>query len=102
MPGGVLINTADDRAIGHGAWELTGDGTYATTSVHPVFDGNAALEAESTVRSTLTLDPDGNRFTGPFLTEVTDLAGNVTSSFTGTVDAARIQVEPLAAGTPAP
>ncbi len=102
MPGGVLINTADDRAIGHGAWRATGDGTYATTFVHPVFGGNGALEGESTVRSTLTLDPDGDGFSGPFLTEGTDLAGNVVSSFTGTVDAARIAVEPLAAGTPAP
>jgi hypothetical protein len=102
MPGGVLMNTADDGASGHGAWEITGDGTYATTFVHPIFDGNAVLEGESVVRSTLTLDPDGNGFTGPFLTEQIDLAGDVVVSFTGTVDARRIQVEPLPAGTPSP
>ena len=101
MPGGVMLNTADDASTGHGAWERTGEGTYAITFVHPDFDDDGALEGRSTVRGTLTLGPDGDTFTSPFAVEVTDLAGTVLFSDTGTAEGERIGVEPPPTGTPA-
>jgi hypothetical protein len=67
--------------------------------IFPDFDDDdGALEGQATVRATVTLDPDGNTFTGPFLTENIDDAGDVLFSYGGTVQGQRIGVEPL--GTP--
>ena len=99
MPGGGLVTTAPDSPLGHGAWEPSGDGTYAVTIVFPDFDDDeGALEGQATVRSTITLGPEGTTFTGPFLTEITDDTGELLFSYGGTVQGQRIGVEPL--GTP--
>ena len=99
MPGGGLVTTAPDSPLGHGAWEPSGDGAYAVTIVFPDFDDDeGALEGQATVRATITLGPDGTTFTGPFLTEIIDDAGDVLFSYGGTVEGQRIEVETL--GTP--
>jgi hypothetical protein len=104
MPGGGLVTTAPDSPLGHGAWELSADGTYALTMIFPDFDDDeGALEGQAMVRATVTLDPDGNTFTGPFLTEISDDAGDVLFSYGGTAQGQRIEVVPLGtpqAGTP--
>ena len=99
MPGGVLVVTAPDAPLGHGAWEHTGDGAYALTIVFPDFDDEGDLEGQTTVRTTVTLGRDGDTFAGPFVNEFTDLAGTVLFSSGGTAEGQRIVVEPL--GTPA-
>ncbi len=99
-PGGVLVNTSPDSPLGHGAWERAGDGAYAITFVIPDFDDEGDLEGLATVRATITLGSDGDTFSGPFATEVADLAGNVLFSFGGTAEGRRIAVEPLPPGTP--
>ena len=99
MPGGGLVTTAPDSPLGHGAWELRGDGTYAATMIWPDFDDDdGALEGQSTVRVTITLGPDGTTFTGPFLNEFTDDTGEVLFSAEGTAQGQRILVDAL--GTP--
>ena len=98
MPGGVLIATAPDSPLGHGAWERAGDGDYALTIVFPDFDDEGDLEGRITVRATVTLGRDGDTFAGPFVTEVADLAGEVLFSYGGAAEAVLIAVEPL--GTP--
>jgi hypothetical protein len=104
MPGGGLVTTAPDSPLGHGAWELSADGAYALTMIFPDFDDDeGALEGQVTVRATVTLDPGGNTFTGPFLTEISDDAGDVLFSYGGTAQGQRIEVDPLGtpeAGTP--
>jgi hypothetical protein len=104
MPGGVLVTTAPDSPLGHGAWAPSGDGSYEITIVFPDFDDDeGALEGQVTVRATITLGADGTTFTAPFLTEVTDATGAVRYAYGGTAQAQRIQVEPLEtppAGTP--
>lgn len=103
MPGGVQITTAPDGPLGHGVWEPTDEGAYAVTIVFPDFDQDGALKDKVTVRSTVTLSPDGDTFTGPYVTEGKDLTGAVLFSVAGTVQAERIVTEPLGtpvAGTP--
>jgi|GEM_PF-5990794 len=95
LPGGVVINTADDGPAGHGAWTRTADGTYALTFVSPDFDDDGSLEGFVTVRAEATLGSDGSTFSGPFATEITDATGAVLFTYLGTVQAARIEVEPL-------
>jgi hypothetical protein len=104
-PGGVLTNTAPNAALGHGAWEGVDDRSYAVIFVHPVYDTDGAFQGQATVRSTVVVDPGGDAFAGPFVNEVTDAAGNVMASLSGTVSARRIAVEPVATpnvATPAP
>jgi len=102
LPGGVVINTSDEGPAGHGAWMRTADGIYALTIVAPDFDDDGSLEGLVTVRSAVTLGPDDATFTGSFTTEVTDFSGAVLFTYTGTVDATRIVVEPLPVGSPTP
>ena len=104
MPGGGLVTTAPDSPLGHGAWELGGDGTYAATMIWPDFDDDeGVLEGQTTVRATITLGPDGTTFTGPFRNEFTDDTGEVLFSAEGTAQGQRILVDALgtlSAGTP--
>jgi hypothetical protein len=98
MPGGGLVTTAPDSPLGHGAWEPRGDGVYALTMIWPDFDDDdGALEGQTTVRATITLEPDGTTFTGPFLNEFTDDTGDVLFSAEGTAQGQRIVVEALEA-----
>ena len=101
MPGGVLVNTAPDTPLGHGAWGRIGDRDYAITIVHPDFDGEGGLEGMVTVRATVALGPGGDTFSGPFVAEVADLAGNVLVAFGGTAAGRRIAVGLMPPGTPA-
>jgi hypothetical protein len=98
-PGGVLTNTAPGSATGHGAWERAGDGSYAVIFVHPTYGADGAFQGQATVRATVVVDPGGDAFAGPFVNEVTNAAGNVMASFSGTVSARRIAVEPLGSPT---
>ena len=99
MPGGVLVATAPDSPLGHGAWERTPDGGDALTVVFPDFDDDGALEGRVVVRTAGTLGPDGDTLAATYVTDVVDLAGAVLFSYGGTAEGRRIAVEPP--GTPA-
>jgi len=94
-------NTKDGRVInsneaGHtsiGEWSRTASNQFAVT-----FMGSEMSDGQTTpykVRSTVELSQDGEEFTGPFVTEVFDAAGNVIFTITGTIQATRIHVELL-------
>lgn len=91
-------------SAGHGAWEQTGPTTAAATWDQFVSDveGNLLVTVTNTLEA--TLGADGISWSGSFSSTSTDPAGNVLYVGTGTVQATRITVQPLAtppAGTPA-
>ncbi len=90
---------------GHGAWEQTGPATAAATWVFFVTDGEGNFLAVVTDSVEMTLGADGDSWSGPFSSTSADPAGNVLFVGGGTVQAARIAVQPLAtppAATPTP
>jgi hypothetical protein len=94
---GGLINSDPDPNLstGHGTWVRTGGREFAVTFVHFLSDQGAALGTVK-VRSVIRLDRHSDTFRGPFRTDVI-IGGNVVQSFCGTVQARRINVEPIEA-----
>ena len=101
-PGGegfpvTFISTA------HGTWEKTGPTTAAATWVEFMTDGEGTFIGVITDSIEVTFDPASDSWSGPFSSTTTDPAGNLLFVGTGTVEARRITVQPLAtpAATPA-
>ena len=91
-------------SAGHGVWQPTGPTTAATTWVGLVTDGEGNFLAIVTDSVEATLGADGNSWSGPFSSTSADPSGNILFVGGGTVEAARITVQPLAtpaAATPA-
>ena len=93
IPGGSLVNVAPDGTAGAGEWERIGDRLFAITFVVPFIRDAQAFSRK--IRSNLTLNDAGDALSGPFYTDVLDPDGNVVSSYSGTVQATRMRVEPL-------
>lgn len=93
--GGGIINSDPDPNLstGHGTWVRTGGDEFATTFVHFLSAAGAPLGTVK-VRAALQLDRATDTFSGPFQTEVI-IGGEVAQSFCGTVQARRINVEPI-------
>lgn len=87
----------------HGAWHQTGPTTAAATWVEFVSDGQGNFLVTVTDSVEMTLGADGNAWSGPFSSTSADPTGKVLFVGGGTVQAARITVQPLAtpAATPA-
>ncbi len=83
-------------ATGHplfGRWTKIGSNQFATT-----FKGAEVYDGELLhykVRKELELSPDGTEFTGPCVVDMYDVDGNLLATISGTVQATRIEVEPL-------
>jgi hypothetical protein len=92
---GGLISTDPDPTVsaGIGTWVRTRGNQFAVTFVHFLSDAGAPLGTLK-VRAEMTLDPHSDTFSGPFRTDVV-IGGNVVQSICGTVQARRINVEPL-------
>jgi hypothetical protein len=92
----IADSCAQNLATGYGAWIRIGPRKFAVTFIGNVYGPGGAVAGSYKVRAADgTLDAGGNSFSGPFKTEFFDLAGNLTATFTGTVVARRILVEPL-------
>jgi hypothetical protein len=93
--GGGIVNTDPDPNLstGVGTWERTGGNQFAVTFVHFLSDAGSPLGTIK-VRGQMTLDPQTDTFSGPFRTDVV-IGGNVVQSICGTVQAKRVNVEPL-------
>jgi hypothetical protein len=93
--GGVIQTTTDPGAAsGLGVWDKIGNRQYALTFV--ILSQDPSLPFQSVkVRATFNLDADGDTAAGPFIADFLDASGNVLFSMDGTIEAARIQVEPL-------
>ena len=88
---GKIVNVDPGLGTAVGAWRNL-SGTYAIT-----FHGFMELGGQTLtyrVRGTVALDATAEQFSGPFVTEVRDLNGNLLLSFEGTVTATRLPVEP--------
>lgn len=85
---GQIVNVSPDGTF-VGGWERLAGHEYAVT-----FTAFLPGPVRLTVFSTVTLDMGGQRFGGPFRTEVRDLEGNLLFESEGTVSASRQAVEP--------
>jgi hypothetical protein len=93
--GGGFINVDPDPNLstGIGTWVRSGGHLFAVTFVHFLSDAGAPLGTLK-VRAEIALDSHTDTFSGPFRTDVI-IGGNVVQSICGTVQARRINVEPL-------
>ena len=91
----IADSCAQNLATGYGAWVRTGNRTFAVTFIGNVYGAGGAVVGSYKVRGAGPMDQSGNTWGGPFKTEFFDAAGNLTATFTGTVTAKRIVVEPL-------
>jgi len=81
---------------GYGQWVRTGNGTFASTFIGQGFDlATGAINSTYKVRARVTLSPDLQQFSGPFVTDVFAPDGTLLITATGTVTADRVTVEPL-------
>lgn len=96
--GGGLVNSDPDPKLstGHGAWVRTGRRKFAITFVHFLSDPQGNPLGTVKVRAEVLLDHHTDTFSGPFRTDVF-IGGNLVQSFCGTVQAKRINVEPVEA-----
>ncbi|HEX5234025.1 MAG TPA: hypothetical protein VFW25_01710 [Silvibacterium sp.] len=120
VPGGVVIDnavsvwhsdgteimnsarSAQDGNFCLGVWKRTGARTYYLNHIPwmgNVFDPTAPSgtigqpQAGVQIIEKLTLDPDGDAFTGTFTLHAYDTSGNVYASFSGNISAHRITPE---------
>ena len=85
---------------GNWVWESTSERTAAITFDFLAADENAHPVGTFTVRGTLDLSGDGQRFEGPYDVMLTDPAGNVGPAGAGTFSGTRMPVVPV--GSPSP
>ena len=80
-------------SAGHGAWEATGANTAIVTFMLLAADEQGNLFATRTIRASLMLGTDGQRFNGEFEVTVADPTGNVMATESGAIQATRIIAE---------
>lgn len=93
--GGIVNSPMPGQGTGPGQWVKTGSEEFAVTFIHLLYDVNGQFTGTVKVRASLTVDGEGNEFSGPFKTDIFDASGNPLFSFEGTVHGTRISVEPL-------
>jgi len=84
---------------GHGQWIATGENSADVTYNSLVLDQTGGLSSITTARTSVKVDATRNAYTGTFVIDSANPAGNATGTERGTLSATRIRVEP--AGTPA-
>jgi hypothetical protein len=94
--------SAQDGNFCLGIWKRTGNRTYLLNHIPwqgNVFDPTVppgtigAPQSGAQIIENITLNPDGNAYTGTFTLKAYDTSGNVYQSFTGTLSAKRITPE---------
>src|SRR5215469_9955171 len=76
-----------------GEWVRTGDHQFAFTNASFNYMPSGPVSGTVKAVGSLTLNNEGNEFTGRFRTQSFDLAGNLVTSFTASVVGKRIQIE---------
>lgn len=76
-----------------GTWEQVGPQTFKLYHPSFTFDINGNLTGTAIIRETVTLDKDGNSFSGTFTVDVFDTSNNNLGEFAGDIKAARIRVQ---------
>jgi hypothetical protein len=98
VPGGAFVQSSallsePNASSGHGAWQRVGDNFALTFQSFSVDDQGAPIVYK--VWATITLSPEGDRFTAPYRLAVTRRDGTVLQTGTGTASGTRLLVEPL-------
>ena len=99
--GSVLTEPPFPRVFsaGHGVWVHQGGRTFSTTTIQLISDikgdGVGDLLAILKLRHTITLNGPGDAYSGVFKAEFNDPAGNLITTFEGTIEGQRIKDEPL-------
>lgn len=83
----------DTRVGGLGEWSRTGPREFAVTEYF--FASEDTSEPLQRSRLRLTLDPTGNKFSGPFRFEIIDNDGNILFSDDGTFTGERLKLVPM-------
>lgn len=76
-----------------GEWVRTGDRQFAFTNASFNYAPTGPVSGTVKAVGSLTLNNEGTELTGRFRTQSFDLAGNLLSSFTASVQGKRIQIE---------
>jgi hypothetical protein len=95
---GVYQQTDYDGTTGFGVWEATGPTSAAMTFLIQFPDDEGNFGGSATIRASIEVDPDGQRFTAAYTLENTGEGFPAGEYGPGAVTATRMQVEPM--GTP--
>ena len=94
--GGIVANAcANNESPGYGQWVRTGKREFAATFVGLEYAGDGTANGTYKVRATAVVSSDGQRFNGPFVTDIFAPDGNLVFTIAGHVRGQRIGVEPL-------
>jgi hypothetical protein len=96
MGSGIVMHAASNfpQSAGIGAWYDVGDGTVVYSLIFRRMDKSGAYIGSTRLNARVTVAPDGNTYTSPYTTELTDADGNVTVTGQGTSMATRIVATP--------
>lgn len=91
-PGGVVMHAASNfpQSAGLGAWYDAGDGTIVYSLIYRRMDTSGAYIGSTRLNARVTVADDGNSYTSPFTTELTDPDDNVTATGQGVSHATRV------------
>jgi hypothetical protein len=95
-PNGEVVETpsiATAASAGHGGWIRLGSDEFSLTVVYLRRDDNGELIGTSKMSSSLRVNKNFTAGRGRFETKVFDLKGNPLGTFSGVVQAKRIEVE---------
>jgi hypothetical protein len=91
----IADSCSQNVGVGYGSWVRTGNRQFASTFIGNLYGPGGVVVGRYKVRASGSIDATGNTFSALFRTDLFDTAGNPIGSFTGTVTATRIRVEPL-------
>jgi hypothetical protein len=91
-PGGVVMHAASNfpQSAGLGAWYDAGDGTIVYSLIYRRMDTSGAYIGSTRLNARVMVADDGNSYTSPYTTELTDPDGNVTATGQGVSHATRV------------
>jgi len=91
--GNEILNDYTDPIEGNvclGTWEQTGLRTYMLKHPSWSFDSTGKLTGTVIITESLTLDDDGNSYSGKYKYDIYDIQGKLQQEFTGKIKASRI------------
>jgi hypothetical protein len=94
--GGIMANAcANNESPGYGQWVRTGKRGFAATFVGLEYAPDGTANGTYKVRATAVVSRDGQRFRGPFVTDIFAPDGTLVFTVTGEVRGTRVVVEPM-------
>ena len=85
-------NPPGAQTVAVGPWKRTGVRTFAFVEVNQIFDGEGAFAGTVRVKSSMTLDETGDKFTSSFTFSMVDPKGTVVFEGSGTATGVRLKV----------